>query len=115
MIASIKPVIVVEDDSFLRVIQLVLDPTAPGELFEAFAHFCAHDLPDFRGWCEQVRANVRHLYPADVRLVRGCDELLANISGANALVVEALPVGAQEIAAAGGTLRLVQRYGTTYS
>ncbi|HET9298246.1 MAG TPA: hypothetical protein VFP18_15255, partial [Candidatus Binatia bacterium] len=113
MIASIKPVMVVEDDSFLRVIQLVLDPTAPYELFEAFAHFCAHDLPDFRGWCKQVRADVGHLYPADVRLVRDCDELLANIPGANALVVEALPVGAQEIAAAGGTLRLVQRYGTT--
>ena len=44
--------------------------------------------------------------------MRDCDELLANIPGANALVVEALPVGAREIAAAGGSLRLVQRYGT---
>src|ERR687897_951421 len=112
MAVAIKPLIVVEDDSFLRLIQVVLDPTAPGELFEAFAHFCAHDLPDFRGWCEQVRTGVRHLYPADVRLVRDCDKLLANIPGANALVVEALPVGAREITAAGGTLRLVQRYGT---
>jgi phosphoglycerate dehydrogenase-like enzyme len=112
MAVSIKPLIVVEDDSFLRLIQVVLDPTAPGELFDAFAHFCAHDVPDFHKWCEQVRAGVCHLYPADVRLVRGCDELLANIPGADALVVEALPVGAQEIAAAGGTLRLVQRYGT---
>ncbi len=112
MAVSSNPLIVVEDDSFLRVIQLVLDPTAPGELFEAFANFCAHDLPDFRGWCEQVRTDVRHLYPADVRLVRDCDKLLANIPGANALVVEALPVGAREITAAGGTLRLVQRYGT---
>ena len=112
MPASIKPLIVVEDDSFLRLIPVVLDPTAPGELFEAFAHFCAHDLPDFRGWCEQVRAGVRHLYPADVRLVRDCDELLAHIPGADALVVDALPVGPREIAAAGGTLRLVQRYGT---
>jgi phosphoglycerate dehydrogenase-like enzyme len=112
MAVSIKPLIVVEDDSFLRLIQVVLDPTAPGELFDAFAHFCAHDLPDFHKWCEQVRAGVRHLYPADVRLVRNCDELLANLPGADALVVEALPVGAREIAAAGGTLRLVQRYGT---
>jgi phosphoglycerate dehydrogenase-like enzyme len=112
MAASIKPLIVVEDDSFLRLIQVVLDPTASGELIDAFAHFCAHDLPDFRGWCEQVRAGVRQLYPADVRLVRDSDELLANIPGADALVVEALPVGAREIAAAGGTLRLVQRYGT---
>jgi glyoxylate reductase len=112
MAVPIKPLIVVEDDSFLRVIQIVLDPAAPGELFEAFAHFCAHDLPDFRGWCEQVRARVRQLYPADVRLVRDRDELLANIAGADALVVEALPVGVREIAAAGGTLRMVQRYGT---
>jgi phosphoglycerate dehydrogenase-like enzyme len=112
MAVSIKPLIVVEDDSFLRLIQVVLDPSAPGELFEAFAHFCAHDLPDFRGWCEKVRDGVRHLYPADVRLVRECDELLAKIPGADALVVEALPVGAREIAAAGNTLRLVQRYGT---
>lgn len=112
MAASIKPLILVEDDSFLRVIPIVLDPTAPGELVEAFSHFCAHDLPDFRAWCEEVRARVRHLYPADVRLVRDCDELLANLPGADALVVEALPVTAREIAAAGGTLRLVQRYGT---
>jgi phosphoglycerate dehydrogenase-like enzyme len=112
MAASIKPLIVVEDDSFLRLIQVVLDPTASGELFDAFAHFCAHDLPDFRGWCEQVRAGVHDLYPANVRLVRDCGELLANIPGADALVVEALPVGAREIAAASGTLRLVQKYGT---
>ena len=112
MAVSIKPLIVVEDDSFLRLIQIVLDPSAPGELFEAFAHFCAHDLADFRGWCEKVRAGLRHLYPADVRLVRECDELLANIPGADALVVEALPVSGREIAAAGNTLRLVQRYGT---
>jgi phosphoglycerate dehydrogenase-like enzyme len=112
MALSTKPLIVVEDDSFLRVIQIVLDPAAPTELIEAFAHFCAHDLPDFPGWCERIRAGVRPLYPADVRLVRGRDELLANIPGADALVVEALPVGAREIAAAGGTLRIVQRYGT---
>jgi phosphoglycerate dehydrogenase-like enzyme len=112
MPASIKPLVVVEDDSFLRLIQLVLDPTAPVELFDAFAHFCAHDLPDFRAWCDQARSRARHLYPADIRLVRDCDELLANIPGADALVVEALPVGPRDIAAAGGTLRLVQRYGT---
>jgi phosphoglycerate dehydrogenase-like enzyme len=112
MAVANKPLIVVEDDSFLRLIQVILDPTVPGELFDAFAHFCAHDLPDFRSWCEQVRAGMRQLYPANVRLVRDCDELLANIPGADALVVEALPVGAPEIAAAGGTLRLVQRYGT---
>jgi phosphoglycerate dehydrogenase-like enzyme len=112
VVVPIKPLIVVEDDSFLRVIQIVLDPAAPGDLIKAFAHFCAHDLPDFQGWCEQIRRRVGHLYPADIRLVGDCDELLANIPGAHALVIEALPVGAQEIATAGGTLRVVQRYGT---
>jgi len=112
MAVSMKPLIVVEDDSFLRVIKIVLDPAAPGELVEAFAHFCAHDLPDFRSWCERVRGRVRQLYPANVRLVRNPDELLVNIPGADALVVEALPVGAGEIAAAGANLRVVQRYGT---
>lgn len=112
MALSIKPRIVVEDDSFLRVIRIVLDRAAPGDLFEAFAHFCAHDLPDFRGWCDRTRGRVRHLYPADVRLVRDPDELLVNIPGADALVVEALPIGAREIAAAGTSLRIVQRYGS---
>jgi phosphoglycerate dehydrogenase-like enzyme len=112
MALSSKPRIVVEDDSFLRVIQIVLDQTAPGDLFEAFAHFCAHDLPDFRGWCDRIRGRVRHLYPADVRLVGDHDQLLANIAGADALVVEAFAVGPREIAAAGANLRIVQRYGT---
>jgi phosphoglycerate dehydrogenase-like enzyme len=104
--------LIVEDDSFLRVIRIVLDPHAPAELIEAFAHFCAHDLPDFSGWCARMRARVANLYPSDVRLVRNQAELLANVGGAEALVVEALAVSAREIAAAGGTLKVVQRYGT---
>jgi phosphoglycerate dehydrogenase-like enzyme len=106
------PVIVIEDDSFLRVIRIVLDPAAPDNLVKAFAHFCAHDLPDFNRWCERVRRRFPHLYPADLRLVGNQEELLANVPGAHALVVEALGVGAGEIGAAGGHLRLVQRYGT---
>ena len=54
---------VVENDTFLRLIQVVLDPSAPQERFQAFAHFCLHDLPDFRGWCEKVRAPVQNIYP----------------------------------------------------
>jgi phosphoglycerate dehydrogenase-like enzyme len=104
--------LVIEDDSFLRVIAIVLDPNAPAELMQAFAHFCAHDLPDFSDWCEQMRRRVPNLYPSDVRLVRTQAELLANLRGAEALVVEALAVGAGEITAAGGTLKVVHRYGT---
>ena len=104
---------VVENDTFLRLIQVVLDPSAPRERFEAFAHFCLHDLPDFRGWCDKVCAQVRNIYPADVFLVDDNTELRAHLPGATVAVVEELNVGAEEVAAAGGSLRFVQKYGFT--
>src|SRR5918992_861017 len=104
---------VVENDSFLRLIQVVLDPAAPEERIEAFAHFCKHDLPDFRAWCEQVRSKAPALYPVDVRLVANQSELLANLSGAKVAVVEELTIGPREIAAAGNALKFVQKYGFT--
>ena len=113
MAASSRPKFVVENDSFLRLIQVVLDPTAPAERLAAFAHFCKHDLPDFAGWCERVRSGARNIYPADVRLVDDQDELLANAGGARVIVVESLAVGEREIAAAGGSLKIVQKYGVT--
>jgi phosphoglycerate dehydrogenase-like enzyme len=91
----------------------VLDPTAPEERIEAFAHFCRHDLPDFRGWCEQVRSKAPALHPVNVRLVDNQTELLANLSGTSVAVVEELTIGPQEIAAAGSTLNCVQKYGFT--
>jgi phosphoglycerate dehydrogenase-like enzyme len=104
---------VVENDSFLRLIQVVLDPNAPTERIAAFSHFCAHDLPDFGAWCEKVRAQAHNLYPTDVRLVDDQAELLANVPGAQVVVVESLAVGEREIPAAGGALRIVQKYGVT--
>jgi phosphoglycerate dehydrogenase-like enzyme len=104
---------VVENDTFLRLIQVVLDPSAPRERFEAFAHFCLHDLPDFRGWCDRVCAQVQSIYPADVRLVDDNAALRAHLPGATVAVVEELTVGAEEVAAARGSLRFVQKYGFT--
>src|SRR5437762_3020819 len=106
MDSSSRPKLVVENDSFLRLIQVVLDPAAPAERLAAFSHFCAHDLPDFAGWCERVRAGAQHLYPAAVRLVDDEAELLASLSGARAVVAESLAVGAREIAAAGNTVEI---------
>jgi phosphoglycerate dehydrogenase-like enzyme len=105
--------LVVENDSFLRLIQVVLDPAAPQERVQAFAHFCKHDTPDFGGWCAKVRAQAQGIYPADVKLVDDQTDLLSNISGASVLVVEELTVGGGEIAAAGSSLKLVQKYGFT--
>jgi phosphoglycerate dehydrogenase-like enzyme len=104
---------VVENDSFLRLIQVVLDPTAPKERFDAFAHFCKHDTPDFLGWCDKIRGEVQNIYPAHVVLVDNQSELLANASGASVVVVEELSVGAEEITAAGSALKFVQKYGVT--
>jgi phosphoglycerate dehydrogenase-like enzyme len=104
------PVLVVEDDRFLRLVQLVLDPDSDRERFAAFADFFAHDEPDFGGWCEKLRAQVKALYPAEVRLVETQDELRAQLAAARALVVEGLSVGGAEIAAA-PQLQAVQKFG----
>jgi phosphoglycerate dehydrogenase-like enzyme len=104
---------VVENDSFLRLIQVVLDPSAPEERIEAFAHFCKHDTPDFAGWCDGIRARAQNIFPSDVQLVDSQAELIANVSGSSVIVVEELNVGAGEIAASGRGLKFVQKYGFT--
>jgi phosphoglycerate dehydrogenase-like enzyme len=104
---------VVENDTFLRLIQVVLDPTAPAERMQAFAHFCLHDLPDFSGWCDNIRRQVPGLFPSVVHLVDDQSELRARLPGATVAVVEELRLDADEVAAAGGSLRFVQKYGLT--
>lgn len=115
MATSSRPVIVVEDDPFPRLIQVILDPDTPAARVDAFSHFFAHELPDFAGWCERLRARLGNLHPAEVRLVPDQAALLAALPGAGIVVTESLTVGEAEIAASGGTLRLVQKYGTVLS
>ncbi len=105
--------LVVENDTFLRLINVVLDPSASPERIEAFAHFCLHDLPDFRAWCDKIRAQAANLYPSEVRLVDSQEELLANLPGSSVAVVEELTFGPEEVAAAGTNLKFVQKYGFT--
>ena len=104
--------VVVEDDPFPRLIQVILDPAVSAERVAAFSHFFSHEEPDFTGWCGRLRARLKRLYPAKVRLVTDQAGLLAALFGATAVVTESLTAGKQEIAAAGGTLRIVQKYGT---
>ena len=115
MATSLRPVIVVEDDPFLRLIQVILDPSTPRDCLEAFSHFMSHDEPDFSGWCAQLRSRIPNLYPAEVRLVQNEDDLVSNLVGAQVLMVEKFGVGEKEIAAGAGTLRIVQKYGTLTS
>lgn len=106
------PLIVVEDDPFLRVVQIILDPDTPGARAEAFSHFFASDLDDFPGWSGQLRRRLARLYPARVRLVRDEAELHEWLPGAAVVIVESLSVGTAEIAAAGSNLKIVQKYGS---
>lgn len=110
-----RPVVVVEDDPFPRLVQVVLDPATPQARREAFAHFFAHDVPDFDGWCERLRGRLARIHPATVRLVADEAALLAAVPGAGVVVTESLRIGPREIAAAGGSLRVVQKYGTVLS
>jgi phosphoglycerate dehydrogenase-like enzyme len=104
-------VIVVEDDPFPRMLQVMLDPTASSEQFAALSEFFAHDLPDFAAWCARVRQNAGALYPAQVRLVSSQDGLRANLPDAAAVVTESLTIGRDELAVA-PRLKVVQKYGT---
>ena len=104
------PVLVIEDDRFLRVVEVVLDPKASAERCAAYTDFFAHDELDFDGWCAKLRQRVPKLYPAEVRMVEDQDALRENLADANALIVESLTVGADEIAAA-PRLKAVQKYG----
>ena len=107
-----RPVAVVEDDPFPRLIQVILDPGAPAARVAAFNHFFAHEEPDFPGWCARLRRRLKRLHPAVVRLVTDQAELLAAMPGARVVIAESLAIGSKEIAAAGGTLKIVQKYGT---
>ncbi|HET9884389.1 MAG TPA: NAD(P)-dependent oxidoreductase [Candidatus Binatia bacterium] len=110
--ASVRPIIVVEDDRFLRLVQIILDPATPTERFSAFTHFMAHDEPDFKGWCQRLRARLGKLYPAEVRLVADQGDLHSSLLGAHVAIVESFPMGEKEILAAGGSVQIVQKYGT---
>lgn len=105
-----KPVLVVEDDPFPRLIGVVLDPTTSAERIAAFADFFAHDLPDFDGWLHRLRSRLPRLFPAEVRLVNNSDALRGALHDADFAVLESLPFGAAELAAA-PRLRAVQKYG----
>jgi phosphoglycerate dehydrogenase-like enzyme len=106
---------VVEDDPFPRLIQVILDPATSVERMAAFTHFFAHEEPNFPGWCERLRKRLKRLYPAQVRLVSDQAALTGALPGAHVVVAESLKVGKQEIATAGKTLRIVQKYGTVLS
>jgi phosphoglycerate dehydrogenase-like enzyme len=104
------PLLVIEDDPFLRVLQVILDPT-PVERYAAFADFFAHEA-DFDAYCAQVRASAGGLYPARVQMVETQDELRGALGDAQGVAIEALTLSRDDLAAA-PKLKFVQKYGAS--
>lgn len=104
------PVVIIENDQSLRLLQAFLDAQPNPERDAALADYLAHDLPDFAGWLKQARERARGAYPAEVRMVETQEELLAALPGADAFVTEGLEIGPRELAVA-DRLKIVQKHG----
>ena len=63
--------ILIENDHFLKIVPVMLDPRTSDEHVRAVADFFAHDVPDFLGWCERLHDEIPGLYPAQVEFADG--------------------------------------------
>jgi glyoxylate reductase len=102
--------ILVEEDPILRVVPVILDPNTSEEHQRAVADFYAFDEPDFAGWCDRLRTRLPGLYPATVVFAKDQSDLRNKIGRGEGVIVEALKIGREEIAAA-QKLLVVQKWG----
>jgi phosphoglycerate dehydrogenase-like enzyme len=86
------PTILIEDDHFLKIVPVILDPETSPAHQRAVVDFFAHDVPDFPGWCSQLRARIPGLYPARVLWAKSQTELVAKLSEADGVIVESLVI-----------------------
>jgi glyoxylate reductase len=107
---SATPVIVIENDQSLRLLQAFLDRETNLERDQALADYLAHDLADFPAWLHRARERAKGAYPACVRIAESRKELVAHLSGADAIVIESLGVGPEELAVA-DRLKCIQQHG----
>ena len=105
------PVILIENDPFPRIVQVITDPAADPARVEAFARFMHHDVPDFAGWLAKVRAQLGGLYPARVILADDEDAFRAAAPEADLMLVEGFRVDNDVIQSA-PRLKVVQKFGT---
>jgi phosphoglycerate dehydrogenase-like enzyme len=106
--------IVVEEDHFLKILPVILDPETPDEHVRAVADFYRHDMPDFPEWCAAFRRELGALYPAKVDFAARSDELEEKTKHADALVVETLPVRRRTLAAS-RDLKAIVKFGAITS
>src|SRR5260221_13357062 len=103
--------IVIEEDHFLKIVPVVLDPATPQAHRHAVADFFAHDEPDFLGWCSRLQQRLGGLYPAEVTFAAGEADLKGKIADADGVVVESLAVDDAVLSAA-PRLAIVHKFGT---
>jgi phosphoglycerate dehydrogenase-like enzyme len=108
---NVLPVVLIEEDHFLKIVPVVLDPDIPPAHREAVADFFAHDVPDFLAWCERLRARIPGLYPARVAWAKDQADFLARLPDADAAIVESLVVDRGALALA-PRLKIVHKFGT---
>jgi len=103
--------IVIEEDHFLKIVPVVLDPATPEAHRRAVADFFAHDEPDFHAWCGRLQQRLGGLYPAEVTFAAGEADLMKKIADADGVVVESLAVDDAVLSAA-PRLAIVHKFGT---
>jgi gluconate 2-dehydrogenase len=108
------PTILIEEDHFLKIVPVILDPATPPAHQQAVADFFAHDVPDFPGWCAQLRARVPGLWPARVTWAASQADLAAGIAEADGVIVESLAIDRAALDGA-KRLRIVHKFGAIAS
>ena len=105
------PTVLIEEDHFLKIVPVILDPGIPPAHRDAVADFFAHDVPDLLAWCERLRARIPGLYPARIVWAKDQADFLAKLPDADAAIVESLVVDRAALALA-PRLKIVQKFGT---
>jgi glyoxylate reductase len=103
--------IVIEEDHFLKIVPVVLDPATSEPHRRAVADFFAHDEPDFLGWCGRLQERLPGLYPAEVTFAADEADLAARIADADGAVVESFRIDDATLAGA-RRLAIVHKFGT---
>ncbi len=106
--------IVIEEDHFLKIIPVVLDPATPEPHRRAVAAFFAHDEPDFLGWCARLQQRLPGLYPAEVVFAADEADLAEKSADADGVVVEGFRIGTPFLVGA-KRLAIVHKFGTITS
>ena len=105
------PTIVIQDDVVIRTAQVILDPDTDPERQVAIADYFSVDVPDFMGWCTELRKTIPNLFPSKVVNTSGQDEFRAALADADGAIIEDFDFGPEEIAAA-PKLRIVHSFRT---